>query len=259
MTLGWMPEAERIYGLTKYSVGGENKVGICSHTAGGFLSTMRDSSFWNDSVACSVHFAIGLEGEIIQLVNIFDRAWGQGRLNQVSWPRYAEMGYRNPNEYLISIEREDYARVNGRSVFVPNWTEAQYQASLKVHRFCREEIALVKGVDLFKFGIDGLAGHYMFDAVNRVNCPGSVWQSQIRQRLWNDLNTAAIEKGRRDMAIVVLNGGAYFMYGDKIAFIEDPNTLDELRGMVYGNSEAPISQATWDWLFAYGFLATRVR
>jgi len=246
-TLGWMPGAERINGLTRYSPGGEAKVGICSHTAGGYLRTMRNPDFWNDSAQCSVHFAIGRKGEKIQLVNIFDRAWGQGRLTTVTWPPYANMGYRNPNEYLISIEREDVEEIDGRTVYLSDWPEVQYQALLEIHRWCRQEIAAVKGVDVLRFGIDSLAGHHMFDNVNRVNCPGPVWRNEIRQRLFNDL-TVEIRQGVNDMRIAVYSGIPYLVTPNGMYWIPEPEIHEDLRRLLYGNAEVALSDRTWFWL-----------
>lgn len=249
MPLGWMPEAERIYGITQYSPGGINKVGVCSHTAGGYLSTMKNPDFWNNSVECSVHFAVGRKGEIIQLVNIFDRAWGQGRLNGVTWPPYDDMGYLNPNEYLISIEREDAE--NGQ-LNLQDWPEPQYQASLRVHEFCRREIASVRNVELLKFDIDSLAGHYMFDAVNRRNCPGTVWRNDIRQRLYNDLTqpTLLLRKDV-DMRIIKDHTNApYLMYETQLAVIPNQVVYDDLYALIYGNEPRQVSHETWNWLQA---------
>lgn len=249
MPLGWMPEAERIYGLTKYSPGGINKVGICSHTAGGYLSTMRDPNFWNVSVKCSVHFAIGRRGEIIQLINIFDRAWGQGILNQVSWPAYDDMGYLNPNEYLISIERED---AEGGRLGLQDWPEPQYQALLKVHKWCREEVAYVKNVELLHFGIDSLAGHYMFDAINRVNCPGTVWRNEIRPRLYNDLTQPTVEVRNKDGMKIIHDhtGAAYLAYEAQLAWIPNGDIYNDLVPLIYGNAPHQVTLETWNWLQA---------
>lgn len=184
MSDGWCPFAQRVWGVQSYSAGGEAKVGICDHAAGGFLSTMADADFWNNA-GVSTHFAIGRRGQIIQMVNIFDRAYGQGRLGpRITWPPYGIMNRRNPNEYLISSEHEDWEIVNGIARAVPGsqWTQAEFDADLKLKRWLVGEIP-----SIMTFGIDSLAGHFMFDDVNRVNCPGRYWQNEYRQLLFNAL------------------------------------------------------------------------
>lgn len=185
---GECPFAEQIRGVTSFSSGAIDRVGFCDHTAGGFMQTMRNPGFWNGA-GVSTHFAVGRDGSIIQMVNIFDTAFAQGRLGPVvAWPPYAAMNRGNPNGYLISTEHEDAETVNGQTVFVPGaaWTEAQFNADLRLKRWCVEEVARA-GVDLMRFGIDSLTGHYMFDGVNRANCPGPSWKNEYRQRLYNGL------------------------------------------------------------------------
>jgi hypothetical protein len=172
-----------------FSAGSINRVGFCDHTAGGFYRTLRDPGFWNGR-GYSVHFGISREGAICQLVNIFDRAYGQGRLGPVvTWPAYDLMSRVNPNEYLISIEHEDAVTVNGQTRFIPGseWTTAQYDADLRVKRWCIDEAKRVMNQDLLRFDIDSLAGHHMFDGISRAECPGRFWRNEYRERLFNDL------------------------------------------------------------------------
>lgn len=186
---GWAPFAEHINGVSKYTPGGQNKVGICSHTAAGFYTTLRNRDFWNNA-GYSVHFAIARDGRICQLVNIFDRAWGQGRLGPVvSWAPFNAMGRRNPNEYLISIEHEDWVLENGVAKPVPGpvWTSAQFDASIKVQDWCIEEFQRVRNHDLLTFDKESICGHYMFDGVNRANCPGQPWANDYRDSIYQTL------------------------------------------------------------------------
>lgn len=188
MTDGICPFATWIP-VSSFTAGGQTKVGFCDHTAGGWYHVLANPSFWNGN-GLSVHFIIGRKGEIGQLVNIFNRAYGQGILGPVvSWPPYVSMGRVNPNEYLISTEHEDYEMINGVAKHVTYWTEAEYQADLKVKRWCIEEIQRVQGADLMRFQIDSLAGHHMFDNVNRPECPGKDWRNAYRQNLFTDLTT----------------------------------------------------------------------
>lgn len=201
---GWCPFATQVEGVTKFTSGGEPKVGFCDHTAGGFYGTLADPGFWNRQ-GYSVHFGISRNGEVCQVVNIFDTAWAQGLDSRgmavgpdspgVSWPPFAAMGKRSPNNYLISTEHEDYESVNGVSRAIPNseWTEAEFQADLKVKRWCYEETRRVKGTDLMPFGLDSLASHHMFDPVNRAYCAGKFWREQYRVRLHGLLGVPPVD------------------------------------------------------------------
>lgn len=187
---GWAPFAEQMSrAVLNYDRGNLARVGFCDHTAGGFYRTLTDPSFW-EGAGVLVHFAIARDGRIAQLCNIFDSPYAQGRLGPtVTWPPYDLMNRRNPNGYLISTEHEDAETVDGRTVFVPNaaWTPEQYAADLKVKRWCVEEVYRVTGANLLRFGIESLAGHHMFDSVNRAQCPGPAWRNEYRQRLYDDL------------------------------------------------------------------------
>lgn len=190
--------------LVGWAPGCFDRVGFCDHTAGGFYSTLTRASFWNDpnqdgnaADAVTVHFGISQEGKIVQVLNIFDTAFAQGRLSFVSWPRYVAMGRRNPNEYLISTEHEDKLVSNYQ------WSEQMYQADLRLKRWCVEECKRVLNADVMRFGIDSLTGHYMFDPINRGFCPGSGWP---RNRLFTDL----VAPNAEDPVIVRLNGPDIF-------------------------------------------------
>jgi hypothetical protein len=183
---GLCPFATQIHGVVSQNAGNSGRVGFCDHTAGGFMATMKNPTFWN-SRQVSTHFAVGRDGEIIQMVNIFDTAWAQGRLGPtVIWPPYLQMvagtGTKNPNAWLISTEHEDK---NGD----PFWTPEQYDATLRLKRWCVAECAAA-GFDALGFGRDSLAGHYMFDQVNRPGCPGVHWRNEYRDRLWADLSVS---------------------------------------------------------------------
>lgn len=182
---GWCPFADQIEGVTTFLPGGHERVGFCDHTAGGYYGTLTSSSFWNGA-GVSVHFAIARDGRIAQIINIFDTAYAQGKLGPVvTWPPYQQMNQQNPNLYLISTEHEDWE--NSHPVAGSEWTPEQYASDLRVKQWCIEEIKLHAGNNLMKFGIDSLAGHHMFDSVNRAECPGKFWRDEYRQRLFNDL------------------------------------------------------------------------
>lgn len=183
-----------------YSKGFVDRVGFCDHTAGGYMGTMKNPDFWNNGKV-SAHFAISLTGEIIQLVNIFDTAWCQGRDANgnsvgpsspgVSWPPFSAMNKQNPNGYLISTEHEDKQQTN------LHWPNAMLEADKAVKKWCVEETARVLNKNLLRFGIDSLAGHYMFDFRNRPYCPGTWWRDSGRFLIYNSLvNEEEVEMKR---------------------------------------------------------------
>jgi hypothetical protein len=196
---GWCPFATQVEGVTKFTTGGEAKVGFCDHTAGGFYTTLADAGFWNRQ-GYSVHFGISRKGEVCQIVNIFDTAWAQGLDSRglpvgptspgVSWAPFAEMGKRSPNNYLISTEHEDHELVGGVARAIPNsqWTQAEFDAGVRVKRWCIEEMGRQ---NLMRFGIDSLASHHMFDPVNRSYCAGKFWREDYRWALFAQLEGGA--------------------------------------------------------------------
>lgn len=201
MTDGVCPFAEQIPGVTTFTAGGDVRVGFCDHTASGYYSTLQSPAFWNGQDV-SAHFAIAKDGRICQLVNLFDTAWAQGLLGPtVIWPPFVDMGRLNPNRYLISIEHEDETELN------MVWPVAMYQADLKLKRWCADEVKRVQGFNLLRFGLDSLAGHFMFDQVNRLHCPGAGWP---REQLYADLTGGIMADGwvKEGHQMVLYNEGA---------------------------------------------------
>lgn len=244
---GICPFAEQIKGVTSYSPGHVDRVGFCDHTAGGFYSTMRSAAFWNGQ-GVSTHFAISRKGEVCQMVNIFDTAFAQGRLGPVvSWEPYQWMDKGNPNGYLISTEHEDAETVNGQTHFIPGsqWTDAQYQADLRVKRWCVEEVLRVKNKNLLRFAEWSLAGHHMFDAVNRAECPGRYWRNEYRARLHRDLtggnelaNLSADGKQR-----IVAEGNFIVTYNNDVPVLRTGSTDGKYPGRMSKNFGG-----NWMWL-----------
>lgn len=219
--IGWCPFAEQVEGLlpSTYAVGNGGRVGFVDHTAGGFYTTLKNPAFWNGQ-GYSVTFGLGLKGQICQMVNLFDTAYGQGRDSNgnpigptspgITWPPFATMGKKNPNGYMVSTEHEDAITVNGQPTFVPGseWPEAMYQADVKLKRWCIEE-AKKQAFDLLYFGIDSLAGHHMFDPVHRAECPGKFWRNDYREKLYADLT------GAEDVYVIADKPASYF---DNLSF-----------------------------------------
>lgn len=256
MTDGIYPLAEQVVGVTSYLPGHQDRVGWCDHAAGGFYSTMKNAQFWNQN-GVSTHFAVSRDGRVCQMVNIFDTAFAQGRLGpRITWPPYPQMNFSNPNNYLISTEHEDWVLINGVARAVPNseWTTAEYDADLLLKKWCIEEVKRVTNKDMLKFGIDSLAGHFMFDGVNRVNCPGKWWENTGRWLLFDDLIKPASDEEEGDSMYIVSkkNTGyddwfkSYMVRGTLFVHIPDPETFVSMAALELPFYEP--DKIAWDFM-----------
>lgn len=153
---------------------GYKMIAIVDHIMAGTLIG-TDSWFANPVSKASSHFGVGKNGEIHQYVDLRYPAWANGVPNKPDWP-LLKSGV-NPNYYTISIEHE------GESGDV--MPEAQYQATLALHRWLIETL----GIPVTR---DNIIGHYRIDSVNKSNCPGSGFPWE---RLFMDL------KGESDVLI----------------------------------------------------------
>jgi N-acetyl-anhydromuramyl-L-alanine amidase AmpD len=165
--------------------GGKKIIAIVNHqTAGqgpGALSWLC-----NPASKASAHYLVLRDGTVYQLVKDQDTAWHAGGVNKPSWALYDGT---NPNRHTIGIEHECYPAVGGDG----NLTEAQYRATLELHR----QLIKAYGIPVDR---DHIIGHCQIDSVNRPNCPGAGFPWD---RLMKDL------KGDEDMktpAKIVVNG-----------------------------------------------------
>ena len=130
-------------------------IAIVNHIMQGTL-TGTDSWFANPASIVSSHFGVGKNGEIHQYVSLDNPAWANGGVNKPDWPLLVQ-GV-NPNYYTVSIEHEGYT-----GDVMP---EAQYQATLALHRWLIETL----GIPVTR---DSIIGHYRIDSINKANCPGA--------------------------------------------------------------------------------------
>lgn len=106
----------------------------------------------------STHYLVNRAGQIFQMVNEEDTAWGNGRVYQPTWNGLVKsLGFVvNPNYYTISIEHEGFP--------YEALTETQYQATLWLHA------QIVHRYDL-PIDDNHIIGHYRIYAL-KPNCPG---------------------------------------------------------------------------------------
>ncbi|MCR4437348.1 MAG: N-acetylmuramoyl-L-alanine amidase [Eubacteriales bacterium] len=137
-------------------------IAIVDHIMAGTLEGTDEwfNSPGNDGI--SAHFGVGKNGEIHQYVDINDVARHAGNVRYPSWPGLIPNSkntyFINPNYYTIGIEHEGYSG--------DELTEAQYQATLSLHRWLLEELAI-------KPGPDTIIGHYRINSVQKAGCPGT--------------------------------------------------------------------------------------
>lgn len=165
-TITWIGSPN--YGLPRGTQGrnGNKVIAIVNHIMSGTL-VGTDSWFQNPSSEVSAHFGVGKNGEIHQYVDVNNVAWGNGVVDQPSWPLL--IANVNPNYYTVSIEHE------GQSG--EQFTEEQYRATLALHRWLIETFGL-------QVNQDTIIGHNRIDSVKRAACPGSGFPWQ---RLFIDL------------------------------------------------------------------------
>jgi N-acetylmuramoyl-L-alanine amidase len=139
---------------------------IVDHISAGTMSSMDG---WFTSPAnevSSAHFGVSKTGEIHQYVPIERMAWGNGltleAIARATAPIIREHAGVNPNKYTVSIEHEG---TDGEL------TEAQFAASVWLHRYIRDEVQRIYGQTI-RLDEQHVIGHFQVDPVRKPNCPG---------------------------------------------------------------------------------------
>lgn len=161
---------------------------ICNHICEG---TYSGSISWlcNTASGASSHFVVAKDGRICQLVDLTDGSWCNGTSTNGSNLDYRKstLGIvksraTNANYYTFSIEHEGYS---GQAM-----PEAQYQATLWLHRYLIAEAKRLYGVTI-PIDREHIVGHYQINPITKPNCPGTGFPFD---RLINDLKGADTEK-----------------------------------------------------------------
>lgn len=176
MVIRQYPSPNFSAGRRKYDGQTEQILAIIDHKTAGQYPGCRN---WlcNPAAGASAHYLISRAGGIDQLVQDRDTSWHAGIVNRPNWALYSQMGY-NPNRWTIGIEHEDY---DGDGE--PGLTEAQYQATLWLHR----QLIAAYGIPV---DTEHIVGHYRVDSVDRPNCPGPAFPWA---RLLADLGGGTVE------------------------------------------------------------------
>ncbi len=114
----------------------------------------------------SVHFIVGLDGEVVQVVHLKDGAGGNCCLetgHDTYWDSY-KAKYGNLNRCTISIEHVDQTVDNSQAM-----PQVQVDASFKlVHWLCQ----------VYNLPTSHIKGHNTLDPLSRKDCPGSTYPMQ---------------------------------------------------------------------------------
>lgn len=150
--------------------GGRQVVAVVDHITAGSAQAVNNW-FRNVKALVSSHYVVRRDGVVEQYVREEDTAWANGidfdrgynayRSDRtVEWLGRCWRDCTNPNRECVSIEHEAVA---GQGL-----TEAQYRASLELHRYLIERHGLPADRQ-------HLVGHYQIDGVNKLGCPGPLF------------------------------------------------------------------------------------
>lgn len=147
----WPNQNKPRYVIIHGTAGGSSAKGIGDYYRSLEQSGVRQSS---------VHFCIGVQGEVYQFVAVKDAAWGNGNITVGHDPWWTP----NPNNYTISIEHCKPHSDNSDVL-----TEPQKASSFALVKHLCEQWAIPKRP---ADAAGGIAPHSSIDPVNRARCPG---------------------------------------------------------------------------------------
>jgi N-acetyl-anhydromuramyl-L-alanine amidase AmpD len=180
---------------------------IVSHIAEG---TYDGTISWlcNPKSQASAHFVVSKKGEITQLVDIREAAWGNGtstdpkKNNHYSKSSLKIVRDRktNANYYTISIEHEGFYN-QGKGKLTPE----QLEATIWLHKYIIDEVKNIYGIEI-PLDREHIVGHYQIDPIRKPNCPGSNFQfDEILKALRGDVIDLALEKWQEEMGKKAIN------------------------------------------------------
>lgn len=150
---------------------------VCIHINQG---SFEESIAWMAKNGTSAHFEVGRAGQVAQLVDTDDSAWGNGLSYEVMSAKWlCPHGHvvkpawklleapHNPNLDTISIEHEGFS---GKP-----WTLSQRRATVGLLVWLGR-----KYPDLVPYVVGStLIGHYHLDPIDRAGCPGTTAQLDL--------------------------------------------------------------------------------
>ncbi|PYI54471.1 N-acetylmuramoyl-L-alanine amidase [Paenibacillus flagellatus] len=204
---------------------------IVDHISVGTMSSLDNWFTDPNNNVSSAHFGVAKDGRIHQYVQIERMAWAQGipadRIPQARAQVVRDMGV-NPNLYCVSIEHEGY---DG------DLTQAQFEATVWLHRYIRDYIAGAYGK---RFPLDEyhVIGHYQVNPVGKPNCPGPAFP-------WEQLyaTLAEMEEGDEEMEQLLAQ---LQELQNRVAALESLERLDEVPAWAQDAVQAAVSQGLID-------------
>lgn len=145
--------------------GSELSIVLHKTASGGFQTATEVAQYFINDVAThkSVHFIVGRDGSVIQVVHLKDGAGGNCCLesgHDTYWTSFQQK-YGNLNRCTISIEHEDWTVLNTQAM-----TPEQIDASFKLVHWL---------VNKFNVPVSHIKGHNTLDPISKAHCPGSTY------------------------------------------------------------------------------------
>ncbi len=152
---------------------GEKPILIVNHIIEGSYEGAI-SWFQNPESGVSSHFAVSRDGRIAQFVELTDAAWANGTNNNPHSSIYhgasklesVRQNLENANRYTVSIEHEGVYQTSHGAL-----TEAQYKATLWLHRHIIEEVKRIYG-NAIPIDREHIVGHVDITPIAKPFCPG---------------------------------------------------------------------------------------
>lgn len=199
---------------------------IVNHISAGTMSSMDSWFRSSGNKISSAHFGVSKKGEIHQYVSIDRMAWANGLKQWQQREALAEVIRNNPtinpNKYTVSIEHEG---TDGQL------TEAQFAASVWLHKYIKNEIKRLYGRDMVLDEYH-VIGHFQVDPKRKPNCPGPKFP-------WDRLYKELKEEG-----VAVETKVKVMVNGKKVAdgYLNNGTTLTPSRAV----AEALGASVRWD-------------
>ncbi len=170
---------------------------IVNHISAGSMGSMDNWFTSSGNKVSSAHFGVSKKGEIHQYVPIERMAWANG-LSKWEQEKADAAVVRNnpslnPNKYTVSIEHEG---TDGQL------TDAQFAASVWLHKYIQSEIKRLYGRDM-KLDEYHVIGHFLVDPKRKPNCPGPKFPWD---RLYKELKKVGAANVEQQKVKVLVNG-----------------------------------------------------
>lgn len=147
----------------------ELSIVIHKTASNGYTTATQTALFFQNDLAGhkSVHFIVGRDGSVLQVVRLKDGAGGNCCLQLGHDPYWnlLELKYGNLNRCTISIEHEDWTADNTQAM-----TPEQIRASFALVLWLMER---------YKLQPYQIKGHNSLDPISRAHCPGDTYPMDL--------------------------------------------------------------------------------